>query len=173
MEPFENILSRKSVRTYSDRTISDELIEKILTAGMSGPSAVNKRPFEFLISTDRVVLNKMAEANGPYATPLKSAALGILVVGDISKDYLGEFGYWIIDCSIACQNIILAANSFGIGSVWLGTYPEMDRVKRLKETFSLPENIVPHSLIALGYPKKDSMQIRNLYEPQKVHRDHW
>lgn len=173
MDTIQNIYSRRSVRKYTEKQIDDEILKQILTAGMSGPSAVNKRPFEFLVSNKKDILEKMAEANGPYAAPLKKAALGVMVMGDVSKDYIGEHGYWIIDCSIACQNMILTANSFGIGSVWLGSYPEIDRVKKLKELFSLPEHIVPHSIISFGYPEKKDSQIRNLYEEAKVHLDHW
>ncbi len=173
MDAIENILSRRSVRSFSDKAVDDATLKTILTAGMSGPSAVNTRPFEFIVSRKRDVLKRMAEANGPYAGPLKEAALGIMVCGDIAKGYLGADGYFVIDCSIACQNMILAANSFGIGSVWLGTYPQMDRVNMLKKEFSLPDNIVPHSLIAFGYPKEKLHKIRELYEDNKVHMDSW
>lgn len=81
--------------------------------------------------------------------------------------------YWIIDGAIAAQNICLAANAFSIGSVWLGTYPEMDRVKRQAELFSLPEHIIPHSIIALGYPDEVKKVRAEIYEEDRVHFEKW
>ena len=115
MDAIENILSRKSVREFSDKEISEQDLKTILTAGMSGPSAVNMRPFEFIVTQKPEVLEKISEANGPYSGPLKNAKLGILVCGDTDKGYLGKEGYWAIDCAIAAQNLILAANALGIG----------------------------------------------------------
>lgn len=173
MDAIENILSRHSVREYLDKKVSNEDIKTILTAGMSGPSAVNCKPWEFLITQDKDVLEKMAKANGPYAKPILNAAFGILVLGNTAQGYGGETGYWPVDCSIACQNMILAAHALGIGSVWLGTYPEMDRVQHHIKDFNLPGNIVPLALLSFGYPKKENHEIRDQYDESKVHYDKW
>ena len=75
MNGIDTILSRKSVREFSDREISKEDVKTILTAGMSGPTAVNMRPFEFIVTQKTEVLEKISEANGPYSGPLKNAKL--------------------------------------------------------------------------------------------------
>ena len=96
-----------------------------------------------------------------------------MVAGDLSKAYSNAPDYWQTDCSIAAQNMILAAQALGVGSVWLGTFPEQERVQALKQEFNLPDNIVPHSLIAFGYPADNDNHQRDLFESEKVHVDKW
>ena len=81
--------------------------------------------------------------------------------------------YWVIDASIATQNMVLAAQDLGIGSVWLGCWPCEDRVQEVKELMALPENIVPHSILALGYAEEPDNEERDLYESDRVHFDEW
>lgn len=150
-ETISTILKRKSVRTFSDKEIRNDDINTLLTAAMAGPSCVNSRDFSFLVIDDKEVLNKMADCNGRPAEPLRKANKAILVCGDLSKAFKGAPDYFVIDCAIATQNLILAATALNIGSVWLGTYPQMDRVNKLKELLKLPQEIIPHSIVALGY----------------------
>lgn len=176
MDGFEMIKMRRSIRTYSEQKIAEEDLHKILEAGMCGPSCVNARDWSFLVVRDKEMLRKMADANGRPADPLRGADVGILVCGDLERAFEGAPDYWIIDGAIACQNIILAATDLGIGSVWLGTYPQMERVEKQKELFGLPEHIIPHSLIALGYPANPEelkMGCRSEYEASQVHFEQW
>lgn len=168
------IMARKSVREYSDREIPPEAIRTILEAGMSGPSAVNARPWEFIAVTDPEVLAKMSENNGRAARPLQGAKLGILICGNLEKAFSRAPEYWIVDAAIAGQNMILAAESLGIGSVWLGTWPQEEKVANQKALFNLPEHIVPHSIIAFGYPKEEGENpVRNHWEEDRVHYNQW
>lgn len=173
MDAIQAIMSRISVRKYSDKEISDEALQTILETGMSGPSCVNARDWSFIVVRDADTLNKMADANGRPAGPLRQAKLGILVCGDLERAFKGAPDYWIIDGSIAAQNMILAANALGIGSVWLGTWPQMDRVKAQSELFQLPETIVPHSVIAFGYPAEAADKDKLIFEPDRVHYEKW
>ena len=118
-------------------------------------------------------LNKMADANGKPAEPLRGAKLGILVCGDMGRAFKGAPDYWIVDGSIAAQNMILAANALGIGSVWLGTWPQPDRVKAQAELFGLPETQIPHSIIAFGYPKEEGRKEKLIWEEDRVHYEKW
>ncbi|MFQ7559717.1 MAG: nitroreductase family protein [Escherichia coli] len=81
--------------------------------------------------------------------------------------------FWSIDAAIAAQNMILAAHDLGVGSVWLGTYPIESYVRAQAELFHLPRTIVPHSIIAFGYPEDAVLQERNLYEADRVHFECW
>ncbi len=174
MDAIMNMLTRKSVRKFSDKPISEDDIHTILRAGMSGPSATNARPWSFIVVRDHDRLNAMAEANGPAADPLRGAALGILVCGDLDRAYTKAPDYWKIDAAIAAQDMILAAQDLGIGSVWLGTWPQPEKVKAQTELFGLPANIVPHSIIAFGYPKEgETFPERDLYEADRVHFEEW
>ncbi len=173
MEALENIFTRKSVRKFTAQPISREDIRTILAAGMSGPTCVNSRQWSFLAVTDKQMLNRMADANGRPAAPLREAALGILVCGDLSRAFQPAPDYWVIDGAIAAQNMILAAHALGIGSVWLGTWPQKQRVQNQAALFGLPEQIVPHSLLAFGYPEAADDQPRDLYEDDRVHWEQW
>lgn len=173
MDAMETLRTRISVRQYSEQEISDDALHAILEAGMSGPSAVNARPWSFIVVRDPETLGKMADANGRAAEPLRGAKLGILVCGDLERAYAGAPDYWVVDASIAAQNMILAAHAMGIGSVWLGTWPQQNKVDGQKALFALPEHIVPHSIIAFGYPKADNGKEKLLYEPSRVHFEKW
>ena len=170
---IQTIFNRVSVREYSDKPISKEDIHTILQAGMSGPSCVNARDWSFIVITNPETLNQMADANGRPAEPLRKAKLGILICGDLERAFPRAPEYWVIDGSIAAQNMILAAEALGIGSVWLGTWPQMDRVNKQKELFGLPKTQVPHSIIAFGYPKEASIKEKVLYEENRVHFEKW
>lgn len=173
MDAIQNIMSRISVRQYFDREISEEALRTILEAGMAGPSCVNARDWSFLVVRDREMLNKMADANGRPAEPLRTAKVGILVCGDLERAFKGAPDYWVVDGSIAAQNMILAANALGIGSVWLGTWPQMNRVRAQAELFGLPETQIPHSIIAFGYPKEESTKQKQIWEENRVHYETW
>lgn len=173
MDTLETIFSRTSIRHFTDQEISDADVHTILRAGMSGPSCVNARDWSFLVVRDPEMLNKMADANGRPAEPLRHAKLGILVCGDLERAFSGAPDYWVVDGAIAAQNMILAAKSLGIGSVWLGTWPQMNRVKNQQLLFTLPETQIPHSVIAFGYPDDLLPEAKPDYEENRVHFEKW
>ena len=173
MNTIDAIMTRTSIRRFTGEMVSDENIKTILKAGMSGPSAVNARDWSFLVVKDPEMLKKMADANGKYARPLKKAAFAILVCGDLERAYETAPDYWVIDGSIAAQNMILAAHELGIGSVWLGTWPQMDRVAAQTELFALPKEQIPHSIIAFGYPAEHPQIKAPDWEADRVHYEKW
>jgi len=173
MEAIQAILTRISTRHFSDQPISDETLHAILEAGMAGPTAVNARPWSFIVVRDRDMLNRMADVNGRAAEPLRKAALGVLICGDLSRAFERAPDYWVVDGSIAAQNMILAAHALGVGSVWLGTWPQEEKIIGQKALFSLPEHIIPHSIIAFGYPLEPSARQKLLYEEDRVHFEKW
>ena len=168
METLKAIATRKSIRRFLDKKVSDETVHKILAAGMSGPSATNARPWAFLVVTDTTMLERMADCNGKYAGPLRGAAFAVLVCGDTERFFKPAPEFWSIDAAIAAQNMILAAHDLGVGSVWLGTYPIESYVRAQAELFHLPRTIVPHSIIAFGYPEDAVLQERNLYKEKRI-----
>lgn len=174
MEVLEAIKNRRSIRNFQDKAIPDEIVHEILEAGMSGPCCVNARDWSFIVVREPEMLHKMADANGRPAEPLRRAKLGILVCGDLERAFPPARDYWVVDGSIAAQNMILAAFGLGIGSVWLGTWPQMDRVEAQRKLFGLPENIVPHSVIAFGYPQEDAQAAaESKWEEDRVHFEKW
>lgn len=150
---FDNILARTSIRSYQDRPVEQDKIEKLLRAGMAAPSAVDKRPWHFVVVTDKQVLQGLAEAN-PNAGMAARAPLAIVVCGDKSKALTRVPDYWVQDVSAATENILIAAQGMGLGAVWTGTYPVTDRVEKVAKVVNLPEHIVPFCTIVIGYPEK-------------------
>lgn len=174
MDTLDAIFTRRSTRQFTPHPIEDEKLRQILEAAMSGPSCVNARDWSFLVVTDPEILQKMADANGAPARPLKTAAAGIMICGDLERAFSHAKDYWIIDGAIAAQNISLCAQALGLGAVWLGTWPQMDRVQNQRALFGLPETAIPHSIIALGYPAEDITAKReSRYEASRVHWNQW
>jgi nitroreductase len=169
MDLWEAILTRRSIRKFKSQPISEDLIEKILRAGMQAPSARNKQPWHFVVIRNRELLDKISVVH-PYAYMLKEAPLGILICGDSKIEITIE--YLIQDCSAATQNMLLAAHNFGLGAVWLGIYPREPRIKALRELLSLPEHIIPISMIAVGYPNEKKSP-ENRFKPERIHYDKW
>lgn len=169
MELWDAILTRRSIRRYTNQSIPDDLIEKLLIAGMHAPSARNKQPWHFIVVRKRELLDKISVIH-PYAYMLKEAPLGIIICGDKKLEITEE--YIVQDCSAATQNILLAAHSFGLGAVWLGIYPREPRIKALRELFSLPENIIPISMVSVGY-SAEKKNYENRFKPDRVHFDAW
>ena len=97
MNTLDAIFTRRSTRQFTRQPISREDLHTILEAAMSGPCCVHARDWFFLAVTDRETLDKMAEANGRAANPLKQAPAGILVCGDLSRAFPSAKDYWIID----------------------------------------------------------------------------
>ena len=113
MNTLDAILTRRSCREFTDKPIKSETLHQLLEAAMSGPSCVNARDWSFVVVTDPEKLAQMANANGRPAEPLRKAAAGILVCGDLDRAFRFAKDYWVIDGAIAAQNICLAAQELG------------------------------------------------------------
>ena len=164
--PIDNIFERKSVRSFEDKAISKDTLELLVKAGMAAPSAMNRQPWQFFVSTDRVKMDTLSNRL-PYAKMLKESAAAIVVLGnpEVSKQ-------WMIDCSACTQNILLAAESLGLGAVWTAAYPYEDRVNAIKEVYAIPDPWQPLSLIPAGYPKGEHKP-KDKWDPAKVHYEVW
>lgn len=171
-DTLKTIFARKSVRTYRSEAVSDEKLQVLVRAGMAAPTAVDKRPWEFVVVTDRAVLKQLADAL-PYAKMADRAAAAIVVGGDVRKQWGGmESDYWIMDCSAATQNILLAAESMGLGAVWTAVYPEESRVRAVRQILGIPHHVVPLNLIPVGMPAGRE-KAKDKYDPRQVHWNKW
>jgi nitroreductase len=167
MEALEAIYTRRSVRKYRPEMVPKEIIENLLKAAMSAPSATNRQPWHFVVITQREKLDSIPQFH-PYSNMLFQAPLAIAVCGDT----LVQPDFWSQDCAAATQNILLAAHAQGLGGVWLAIYPREPRIKGLQSMLNLPEHIVPLSLISLGYPL-ETKSPSNRYDETKVHFNQW
>jgi nitroreductase len=169
METMKAILSRRSIRKYKPDPISEDLVTELLKAAMSAPSADNKQPWHFVVIRDHAILDRIPEFH-MWSHMLTEAALAIIVCGDL-KLADGKT-WWVQDCSAATENILIAANNFGLGAVWLGLYPNEARVAGIQKLLSMPQVILPLSIIALGYPAENKMP-EDRYIPSRIHYEKW
>lgn len=169
MDTLKAIATRRSIRKYKDKPVSDELIQKIIEAGMYAPSAGNQQPWHFMVIRDRKVLTTIPQYH-PHAQMLMSAQAAILLCGDLSLEK--HKGYWVQDCAACVQNMLLGAHAQKLGAVWLGVYPRQDRVDAFKKLFRLPEQVIPFALVPVGYPDEQKEQA-NRFHASRIHHEQW
>ncbi|MDD4050803.1 MAG: nitroreductase family protein [candidate division Zixibacteria bacterium] len=169
MEAIEAILGRRSIRRYYGRPVTEDQIEQILRAAMCAPSANNEQPWQFIVITDRRMLDRIPTVH-PYSAMLKEAPLAILVCGDVSLDK--SPGYWVVDCAAATQNLLVAAYALGLGTVWLGVYPREERMGDIAALFGLPDHVKPLALVAVGHPA-EKKPANDRYDASRVRRNTW
>ena len=169
MKSDEAIFHRRSVRQYEkDFQIPNSDLEQILKAAMYAPSAMNKQPWEFIVLTDKSLLDKV-QNNHPYASFLSDAGTGIIVCVDLTREYNGT---GIIDVSLASQNLMLMAHTMGYGSCYCGIFPE--HTDHFLELLDLPEHIIPIGLIALGKPASSSTStVKERFDQTRIHLNGW
>lgn len=166
-QTLETIFNRKSVRKYTERPVEKEKLETLVRAGMAAPSSRDRRPWEFVIVTNRDLLDKMGDGL-PLARMLKETKQAIIVCGDTVKSE----NAWQLDCSAAAQNILLAAESIGLGAVWTAAYPYPERMKIIRDALQLPEHILPLTVIPLGYPTGIEKP-KDKYNKKQIHYNGW
>lgn len=169
MVELEAILARRSIRKYTPDPVSDEAINKLLQAAMAAPTGGNRKTLHFIIIKDRGTLNKLAEDH-PYAKMLSDAPLCIAVCGDPSMTPLPR-NFVPQDCSAATMNILHAAVALGLGAVWIGLALD-EHYNMARKHLGIPENIVPHNLIAIGHPAEHK-EPRTQYDQARVHHEKW
>jgi len=166
---MDAIFKRRSIRKYKSTQIDEDTIKLLLKAGLSAPSAGNEQPWHFIVISDKNILNQIPSVH-PYSSMIVQAPIAILICGDLSLEK--HQGFWIQDCSAAAENILIAASSLKLGSVWLGVYPREDRVKGLQKLFKLENHIIPFSLLPIGYPDEIKEEKKD-FDFSKVHYNQW
>ena len=167
MNTLEAIHTRRSIRRFAETPVTDEQVEVLLKAAMAAPSAKNEQAWRFVVIRNREILEEIRRQH-PYAGMLATAPLAIAVLGD--RTHLTHPDYWVVDCSAASQNLLLAAHELGLGAVWLGVFPREERMNELTRILHLPEHLPPLNLIAVGVPAEQKPQV-DRYRPEVVYRD--
>ncbi len=169
MDAIDAILTRRSIRKYTNEPLPDLVIHELLRTAMSAPSAGNEQPWHFIIIKNRRVLEQIMKIH-PYSQMLKEAPVAILICGDLNLEK--HKGFWAQDCSAATENLLIAARAKELGAVWLGVYPRDDRVQGLRRLLNIPDNAVPFALIAIGYPAEVKPR-EDRYSIDRVHLEGW
>ena len=148
---IENIMTRTSIRKYTDQSVEQEKIDIMLKAAMAAPTAVNLQPWHFIVIDDKELIGQLSSQQ-PTNAPLL-----IAVCGDTDKttmpDGKGKLpDFWIQDVSAATENLLLAAHAQGLGAVWTGVYPIPERTAEVARVLQCPKNIIPLAVVRVGYP---------------------
>jgi nitroreductase len=159
MDIDETIRGRRSVRKYRNQDIADSVIDEILDLARQAPSSMNGQPWYFTVVRKDETKRKLAEIKNKYcpvekrmyrADFIQNASAIIIVCVDKNKSY--DRG--IENGVLASTNILLAAYSKGLGSVYMSAYKteEPALAKEIRQTLGIPEHVDPISIIPLGYP---------------------
>jgi len=114
---MNSIFKRRSIRKFSEDSVSKEVMEKIIRAGMQAPSAMNTQPWEFIVTNKKADKDAIA-ALSQYAGCVKNADYAIVVLSNHKKDSRDDT-WWLQDLSAATENILLQIAEESLGGVWL------------------------------------------------------
>jgi nitroreductase len=179
---IETIMNRKSVRQYTSQKLTDEQIQTLLKAAMAAPSAINIQPWQFVVITDTAVAASLT--TGHVNQMYKDAAALFVICGDTTCVRVPKGApegtepveqpnmFWTADCAAATENLLLAAESMGLGAVWTACYPAKDRYPFVHDALGLPANVLPYSIVPVGYPAGDN-QPKDKFKPEKIHYNKW
>ena len=175
------IMSRKSVRSYTDQNVTEAQVETILKAAMAAPTGMNMQPWRFVVVRDQAVKDVLA---GPRGGMIAQAPVVIVVCGETTfmrrpfgapedaEPVATENGNWTADCAAATENLLLAVEAMGLGACWTACYPYPDRMEPTREVLGLPDNVSPYCIVPMGYPAGDD-QPKDKWKPENIHYDKW
>jgi nitroreductase len=167
---LETIFRRRSIRKYTDQPVEPEKLDLLLKAAMAAPSAMNCRPWEFIVVTDP---EKLAQFRKRLIFGDRNAPAAIVVCGNpsLSTNPAARL-FWVQDCSAATENILIAAAGLGLGTVWIGVHPVPKFVKTVREIMSIPKGVMPLCIVYVGYPESEK-PARTQYDEQRVHKQQY
>ena len=178
---IDNIMARTSIRSYTDEKLTEDQITTILKAAMAAPSGMNVQPWHFVVLTDTSEYTGIFGEGNFNLRMYKDAAAVIVTCADTtfkgrSRDggeaVVRPNGIWRDDMGAVSENILLAATSLGIGSVWTACYPYPERYMPVKNALGLPAEVLPYSVIVLGYSDSE-VTPKDKWKPERIHQGRW
>ena len=165
-EIIDIILSRRSIRQFTSEYLDHETLTYLLKAAMSAPTACNSQPWEFVVVTQKEVLDQIREK---ILSARYNAPAAIVVCGNVSiANNSAARNFWVQDCSAATENILIAAAGMGLGAVWIGLYPYAGKSKPLAEILGIPDKAIPLSMVMVGHPA-ERKEPRTQYDERRVY----
>jgi nitroreductase len=149
VEVYDSIRIRKSVRSYLDRPVEKEKLDRVLNAVRLAPSASNRQEWRFVVVTDPEKRRRLAEAAAGQRFVAEAPVVIAACAETDGKIMSCGQACYPIDVAIAIDHLTLAAVAEGLGTCWIGSF-DPDTVRRILE---IPEQIVVVELLPLGYPK--------------------
>jgi nitroreductase len=163
---LDSIFHRRSIRVYTDQPVEVEKLDLLLKAAMAAPSAMNCKPWEFVVITEP---EKLAQFRKRLIFGNRNAPAAIVICGNpaLSINPAARL-FWMQDCSIAGGNLLIAADALGLGTVWVGVHPVTEFVRIVREIAGIPRHVIPLGLIYVGYPEEEK-PARTQYDENRVH----
>lgn len=150
MNFIEIAKKRYSVRSYTDKTVEAEKLDKILEAAHVAPTAANRQPVRLIVVESKDGLEKIGKGAELYGAPL-----AIIVCADHSRAWVRPYDKKQtadIDASILTDHMMLQATELGLGSVWICYFkPDV-----IRNEFELPDNLEPINILAIGYSDEEA-----------------
>jgi nitroreductase len=149
MDVYEAIRSRRSVRSYQDKAIPEEVLNRVLDAARMAPSANNVQPWKFIIVKDGKLRRETAK-HCWNQTFLAEAPVIIVACGLPTTSKVGGYESSVyVDVAIAVDHLTLAARAEGLGTCWIGAFDN----EKLKNLLNIPKEVNVVVVTPLGYPK--------------------
>lgn len=163
---MEEIFTRRSIRSYTDKRISKDSIYKIIKAGFQAPSAKNQHVERFLVIDNQNLIIKLSQVC--KGTMTVSNAKELIAVyfdkNDVKVDELVS-----VDLGMVCQNMMLEARALGIGSCMIGVYPLDDKTQAINKILRLTDSLTCFALVCFGYPKNENeFYSKNYFDESKI-----
>lgn len=183
MELYELMMKRRTVRVFEDREIPEEIIEKLLDVAIQAPSGGNLQPLSIILVRNPEGKKKLADLSGGQPWVIKAPLTMIFCIdfyrikkwSELSKtDFKGEeaLNHFLIayaDVMVAAQNVVILAESLGLGSVYIGSIQhEIDETRKY---FEIPKYVLPIMLLSLGFPKSIPSSIPKLKKEVIFHHE--
>lgn len=150
---LEEIKNRRSVRSYQEREIPEEVLLRVLEAVRLAPSARNRQPWKFVIVQDKELIQEVAGASPLYGNPQTFMAIAPIIIAGCATntEHIMPNGVssYPIDLAIALDHLTLQATKEGLGTCWIGAFDQ----NKVKALLGVPENMKIVCLMPLGYPK--------------------
>lgn len=160
---MNSIYKRRSIRSYNEKNIEDSEIISLVKAGMNAPSAMNKRPSEFIVIDDKLLLLELSNIS-PNMFMLSKCNKAIVVFGKESTIF------WQQDLAASTQNILLEATNKNISSCWMGITPNEELEKKFRRCLNIKADYRVLSIISLGYTDKEK-DCNDFFDENKIHRN--
>ncbi len=169
MDAIDALMTRRSIRKYTDKPLPEGAITRAIEAAMAAPSAGNQQAWHFIVVEDKGTLRRIAEIN-PNAKMAADAQAGVLFIGDPSSERFGVFLQQ--DLGACIENFLLAIHAQGLGAVWTGIYPREQRTEDFREFFGVPEELIPIAFVPVGWPGEDKGPSER-FDEGRIHKGHW
>lgn len=166
---MQTIYERRSIKFFRDAPVPEDIILKIVHAGMQAPCANNQQVWEFMVVQNPARLKTLASFSD-NAEALQTASAAVIVL--LNREKLIEPEYFQQDLSACTQNMLLEAADYEIGSMWIGAYPDEKKIGFISSMFDLEDHLIPFSVVALGYPREiTAIRFVNKFDSDKIHYD--